>query len=243
MDFLIQYYSLLTHSVETLAAFTGLVLYKKYKHTSVKYFIWFLIIISLCEHFGLYVRYVRPDRSLHFLIGTRFQKNHWWYNLFWKVGAIMFFSYYYRKILKTNRLKSIIKYSSYIFLSFSLVYYLINFEKFFYTFFPVISVFGGIVIIICTVLYFMEILQSENVLHFYKSINFYITITIFMWWLVITPLVFYEIYHTYEMDGNRNDASFWNIRSYIYLFSNLFMYLTFTFALIFCKPEHDLISD
>ncbi|ULC57962.1 hypothetical protein MBM09_08520 [Flaviramulus sp. BrNp1-15] len=243
MDFLIQYYFLLTHSVETLAAFTGLILYKKYKYTSVKYFIWFLIIICLCEHFGLYVRYVRPDRSLHFLIGTKFQKNHWWYNLFWSIGGIMFYAFYYHKILKTRYFKLIIKHSSYCFLIFCIIYYLIRFEEFFHTFFPVIDILGGIVIFLCVVLYFIEILQSERILYFHKSINFYINATIFMWWLVITPLVFYEIYHTYEMDGNRNDASFWNIRSYIYLFSNLFMYLTFTFALIFCKPEHDLISD
>lgn len=37
-------------------------------------------------------------------------------------------------------------------------------------------------------------LQSETILSFYKSINFYISSTILIWWLVITPLVFFQIY-------------------------------------------------
>ena len=70
-------------------------------------------------------------------------------------------------------------------------------------------------------------------LAFYKSINFYISIIIFIWWLIVTPLVFFESYN------NTSDWSFVFLKWKIKLLSNVFMYLTFTFALIFCGPEQE----
>ncbi|RMZ50932.1 hypothetical protein EB822_06015 [Flavobacteriaceae bacterium PRS1] len=76
-------------------------------------------------------------------------------------------------------------------------------------------------------------LQSETILSFYKSINFYISSTILIWWLVITPLVFFQIYFL------NVDWSFIILRWQIYLFMNIFMYSSFTIALIWCKPQND----
>lgn len=42
-DFLLAYYLPLTHGFEILAAATGLLLYKKYKNSVTKYFIFFLL--------------------------------------------------------------------------------------------------------------------------------------------------------------------------------------------------------
>jgi hypothetical protein len=44
-------------------------------------------------------------------------------------------------------------------------------------------------------------------------------------------LVFYDIYNT------NGDWNFIFLKWQIYLSANVFMYLTFTFALIFCKPD------
>ncbi|GAL73156.1 hypothetical protein JCM19302_3037 [Jejuia pallidilutea] len=75
---------------------------------------------------------------------------------------------------------------------------------------------------------------------FYKSLNFYISAVIFIWWLIIAPLTFYDVYYKYEIGVGVFDKAFVDLRFQIFLFANLFMYLTYTFALIWCKLENEL---
>ena len=232
-DFLLENYELLTHTVEALAALTGAFFYKKYKNTDIKYFIWFLVYLTILDFIGGYKGYVQNDGFLSFLKGTRFVTNHWLFTLFWNIGAILFFTFYYYKILKTKHFKNIIKVAAHTFFTFSIIFIAFNWSSFFNTFFPVISILGAIIIFICTVFYFIEVLQNDSVLTFYKSLNFYISFAIFIWWLIITPLVFYDLYHS------SGDWNFIFLKWQIYLFANIFMYSTFTFALIYCKPEMD----
>lgn len=229
-DFLYKNYSLLVSLSEVSAAITGLILFKKFKTSKTKFFIWFLVYLFVCDFLAGYVYYVK-DGFLSFLKGTKFATNHWWSTSFWKIGAIVFFSFYYYKILERASFRKIIKTTGVLFFSFCIIYIGFHWEEFFIRFFPVISVLGAVVVFLCSVLYFVEILQSDRILTFYKSINFYISAAIFIWWLIITPLVFYDMYHT-SWDWN-----FIFLKWEIYLFANIFMYSTFTFALIFCKPE------
>ncbi|WP_034045028.1 hypothetical protein [Wocania ichthyoenteri] len=229
-EFLLNNYGIITHSVEAMAAITGVFLFKLYKNTEVKYFIYFLVYLTICDFFGQYKNYV-DNGFLNFLKKTIFATNHWWSTSYWKVGAILFFVFYYSKILKTVQFKNIIKISGYAFFFFSVIYIALNWGKFFNTFFPIISILGAIIIFLCSVFYFIEVLQSDKILTFYKSINFYISFAIFIWWLIITPLVFYDIYHS------NDDWNFIFLKWQIYLFANIFMYSTFTFALIYCKPD------
>lgn len=232
-EFLLEYYASISLSIEFLAAVAGLLFYKKYKASSSTDFIWFLVYLSICDFIGSYNNYIDNDGPLSFLKGTVFTRNFWWSTLFWKIGAIMFFVFYYSKILSREVFKSVIKYSGSIFFVFCVVYIVFNWEDYFVMFFPIIDVFGAIIIFMCTSFYFYEILNSESILTFYKSLNFYISAAIFIWWLIITPLVFYDIYNS------RYDWNFIFLKWQIYLFANIVMYLTFTFALIFCKPDID----
>ncbi|WP_326284477.1 hypothetical protein [Tamlana sp. 2201CG12-4] len=238
-DFLLNNYFFLTYSVELLAATTGVILYKKYKGTPAKYFIFFLVYLTICDFLGSYAKYVYPDRFFSFLIGSVIEKNHWWTTSYWFIGAIMFFAFYYRKILETKIFKKIIKFASYAFLGFSIVYIGFNIKDFFNKFFPVISILGALIIFLCSIFYFLETLLSDRILTFYKSLNFYISAAIFIWWLIIAPLDFYDVYFTYEIGNPDRDWNFVFLRWQIYLFANIFMYSTFTFALIWCKPEND----
>lgn len=232
--FLLDNYILLTHSVEAMAALAGVFFIYRYKNTETKYFIFFLIYLTICDMLNWYTLFVYPDKILSFLVGSLIERSYWWGTLFWNIGAIMFFSFYYNKVLLQENFKKIIKYSSYLFLSFSIIYILFNLEDFFRRFIPVISVLGAIIIFLCAIFYFIELLQSDRILTFYKSINFYISVAIFIWWLIITPIVFYDIYMS------KRDWNFIFLRREIYLFSNILMYSTFTFALIFCKPKKQL---
>lgn len=214
-----------------MAALTGVFLFKAYKYTATKYFICFLMYLTICDIIGEYKYLVDDGRCLSFLQSTVFSTNHWWTTSYWNIGAILFFAFYYNKILKTNVFKRIIKLSGYAFFVFSIIYIANKWESFFNTFFPVISILGAVIIFLCSVFYFIEVLQSDKLLTFYKSLNFYISVAIFIWWLIITPLVFYDLYHS------NDDWNFIFLKWQIYLFANIFMYSIFTFALIYCKPE------
>ena len=234
-EFLLNNYSVLTHSVEAMSAITGLFFFRKYKNSISKYFIYFLVFLSIGDSFNLYTKLIRNQGFLSFLEGSVLEKNYWWSTLYWKIGAILFFIFYYRKILKTEIYRKILKHSGLAFLLVSIVHIIINWEYFFSRFFPIISIMGAIIIFMCTVFYFIEVLKDERILTFYKSINFYISSAIFIWWLIITPIVFYDIY------GEYRDTVYINLRRLIYLSANIIMYSTLTFALIFCKPENDLV--
>jgi hypothetical protein len=232
-EFILKNYSLFTRFVEVLSAITGILLFKKYKLTAVKYFIYFLCYLSIGDFFSNYTKLIKNNGILSFLEGTVLEENYWWSTLFWKIGAILFFVFFYNKILKTYIYKTILKPASYFFLLISVSYILLNWDQYFTSFFPIISVLGAVIIFLCVGFYFMELLQSDKILIFYKSIYFYISVAIFIWWLIITPIVFYDIY------GENRDLNYLQLRRLLYLFANIFMYSTFTFALIWCKPQND----
>jgi hypothetical protein len=232
-QFLRNNYSFLIHLIEIISALIGIICYKKYKHTYVKYFVFYLIYIALIELIGAYPKHLIRLDLFNVIEGTIFEKNRWWFTIFWKIGGIMFFWFYFQKILKTELYIKVIKYFGLLFLIFSICNIIINFNYFFSHSLPSISIFGTLIILLCTIFYFIEVLQSNRILTFYKSLNFYIAVTIFIWWLIITPLVFYDIYFSTA------DWDFVILKWQIYLFSNFFMYLIFAIALIVSKPEYD----
>lgn len=233
-DFLLEFQKLINSSIEILAAVTGLLLYKKYKLTAAKFFIYFLVFVSFLDFSGNYSMLIKNNGVFGFLEGTVLAKNYWLFTLFWDIGAIIFFAFYYHKILENQIFRSIIKNTGYVFFIFSVGYILLNWEDLFTNYIPVITISGAVIIFLCTVFYFVEILLSDTILIFYKILPFYISVAIFIWWLITTPLVFFEIY------SSNKDWNFIFLKWQIYLFANIFMYLTFTFALIFCKPQNEL---
>ena len=234
-EFLKQYYTLTTYSVEFLAAVTGLFCLKKYKGTAAKYVIYFLIYCFLVDFLGNYPNMLRKLNLFHIVKDTLIWENYWWFTLFWKTGAILFYSFYFEKILKTPKYILMLKIARNAFLYFSIIYIIFNWKYFFNYTFPLLTTIGSCLTFMCVVFYFIEILNSERILMFYKSINFYFAATIFIWWLVITPLEYYNVYYYFNTD----DLSFVYFKWSVYLFANIFMYLTFTFALLWCNPKID----
>jgi len=236
-DFFIQNKSLITRAFEILSALIGIILFNKYRLTSAKYFIYFLVYVFLVDFIGDYPNHFNNYDFLNefqsLVHDTKYEHNIWWFTLFWDIGAVLFFAFYYIKILKNSLYKKIINYCSIIFIIYIIYYFSVYWNDLFVISIPIICVLGGIIILLCVILYFIEILLSENVVTFYKSLNFYISVAIFIWWLIVTPLTFYDIY---------NSTSDWNFVFFkwqIYLFANIFMYSTFSVGLIISNPEND----
>jgi len=216
-----------------MAASTGLLLYHKYKATEAKYFIWFLIYVVLMEFIGMYPSYFSKFGITYIIEDSIFEYNYWYYTIFWFMGSTLFYIFYYRKILTDHRFKDILKYIGILFIIGFAVNIFISWKEFFDSFFPFVNILGAFIILLCLTFYFIEMLQSDQILSFYKSLNFYISATLLVWWLVITPLVFYNIYFSTA------DWNFVFLRRDIYLFVNIFMYSSFTFALPWCRPQNN----
>ena len=219
--------------LEILAAVTGLILFNKYKHTAAKYFIYFLVYIVIFVILGRYSFYVRGEGFLNFLDGTLLERNYWWFAIFWDIGGVVFFGFYYQKILINKTAKSILNKSTFLFLIVSTVSILLTLPDFFKKPLTIINILGALIILQCVFFYFIEILQSDKILNFHKSLNFYISIAILILWLIQTPLVFFEPYY------RKTDMDYVNLRGYINLFVISFMYITYIIGLIVSKPEYD----
>ena len=235
-EFLLNNYSFTIHFVEILAAVTGMFFYKKYKDTVARYFIWFLVYVVILELIGTYPTFVKNYEFLSsvrgYLEGTKFERNYWWYTIFWRIGSVLFYAFYFSKIIKSKKTIKVIQISAVIFGFCAPLYISMHWEAFFVSSFSFVNIFGVSVILLSIVLYFVEVLQSDEILVFYKSLDFYIGSVLFIYFLIKTPLVFYDIYFS------RSDMAFVMLKATINLVCIVFMYLTFTFALIWCKPQN-----
>lgn len=230
-EFLKQYYALITYGVELLAAVTGLLCLKKYKTTAAKYFIYFLVYVFILELLGNYPKALKYIDGAYLIKDTLIETNYWWFNLFGRIGFSLFLSIIFYNILTIKIYKKIIKHTVSILISIAFLYSFLNFQSIFKTSDIVLTFISLSLILTCLVLYFLEMLQSYKVLNFYNELYFYISSAFLIWYLITTPLIFYQIYFSTA------DWSFIFLKWQIFLFANVFMYLTFTFALIYCKPE------
>lgn len=221
----------------SISAVTGLIYYKKYKHTNAKYFIWFLVYILFFEILAGYTSLVENHESLYdvklYLKGTIFEKNYWVYNLFWNILSTLFISFYYLKVLKSKKYSFVVRCATYIFVLFSIGYVTFNMDDFFYSNVIPIKIAAVSVIFLCIMFYFIEILNGDKILTFYRSFNFYVSTALLIWWLVTAPVMFYQIYFS------KADWNFVFLRWQIFLFANFFMYSMFTVAIIYSKPEDE----
>ena len=217
-----------------MAAFAAIINYKKFKKTEVKYFIFFLVYVALEDFLGGYTtfasKYSFLDGLQETIEGTFFEYNYWWFTLFWYIGSTVFFTFYYCKILKNEIFRKIIKYSCVLFLIVSAVIILNDLHAFSSSYIYTINIFGAIIILASVIFYFIEVLNSDKILSIHKSINFVISVAIFIWWLIITPIMFFDVYFSKE------DWNFVILRYQVFLFVNFFMYTTFAISLFLLKP-------
>ncbi len=231
-EFLKQNYFVLTYSVEGLAAVIGLFCLKKYKHTAVKYFICFLVYSFCIDLLGRYPTYLKSFGYFQYIDGTIFEKNYWWYALF-GITSMCFYFYYFFAILNNKLFKKVFRYVSIFLIVLSVLHFIIHIDQFYNKNSSFIRINTSVLIIFGVILYLVEVLQTEKILLFFKSINFYISSVLLIWLLITTPLTFYEIYFSTA------DWNFVFLKGHIYLSANMFMYLMFTFALLWCNPEND----
>ncbi|WP_452224591.1 hypothetical protein [Lacinutrix chionoecetis] len=185
----------------------------------------------MIEVIGSYTLYYDKFDFLEPVYNSKFRKNYWWFTIAYDIFVVILFSIFYQKIIATPRFKTILKITTLAFTVFSIGYIIHNIDALFIQLLPVIQIGGALIILLCFVLYFIELLLHNRIMYFYKSLYFYITIGIFLWWIIITPLTFYDLYFS------NADWNFIFLQWQIFLFANFIMYTTFVIGLIVSKPE------
>lgn len=232
-DVLLQHYMFVNLAVILIAAVTGLLSLHKFKQSPVSYFIYFLLYVFITHVLGSYARILNYFNSYHIIENTVFRFNFWWFTLTWYIGSAMFFAWYYKKLLKNNFLKNILQYALYVFLAVSIGSIALNFQHFFDGTFKLIRIGNMSIIMLSAVFYIYELLHTEKILEFYKDIHFYISGILLIWLLLTIPLVHFVC-------GNAaTDPNQAELKWLIMLYANIFMYLSFSLALILLKPNND----
>lgn len=220
-----------------LPAVVGVLLYKKYKKTDAKYFIWFCIYVAIVEIIGSYNFLLDKLEPLYFIKsffeGTIFENSKWWYLIFWTLGGALFYAYFFWRLVESKISKKVIKFSAIIYFSFFVLFFIIGFDEITTSAQIPINVAEAFLIVLSVLVYFLEVLKSDKVLSIFSSIYFYIGAVILLWHLIMTPLTFYELYF------NTSDMDYAIMKAVIFLVCNSIMYLTFSFALIWCKPQNN----
>lgn len=231
-EFLKGNYTLITSLVEFIAAITGLLLLRKYKTSKVKYIIYFLVYAFFVDLIGGYPSFLKENGYFHLIEGTLIERNYWWYTIFWWVGlsTIMFFVNY--QIVNTLKLKKILKYGYYLYLFQVIIYVVFRFGSIFKPD-QFVSIASLWMVVLSIIIYFFEILNSEQIIIFYRSVHFYFNSIFFVWILIIMPLEFFEAYFI------KDDWNYVLFRWKIHLLLNTFLYLSLAAALIFCKTENE----
>jgi len=231
LEILFKHNSLITHSLEALAAVIGLFCLKKYKGTPAVFFIGILVYLFLIDTIGSYPQFYGKWDFLEPIRNSKLYRNTWWFTVFFDIVAVLLITAFYLKILQNKKHRILIKYvaSAYLITSILVIYN--NFNFFLSNAFPTLYIFNAVLIITCAICYFLEIIETDNIINFYKSFYFYVSVAIFIWWFIITPLVFYDRYFILS------DRDFMVLKRSIYIFCNFFMYITFSIGLIVSKPE------
>lgn len=231
-NFLKANYSFITHFVEFVPALLGIVVFNKYKKTTAKYIIYFLIYVFVIDLVGEYPNVLIDNGYFYLIEGTLIERNYWWFNLTWFIGLSSIMVYVNYSISKSRLFRKILKYGYLLYLLQIIFYTIFKFEDLFGSGY-FISIASLWIVLLSISVYFFEILNSKRIVLFYKSIYFYFNTLFFIWILITMPLDFFEVYFIKE-DGN-----FVIFKWKIYLLSNTFLYLSLAVALLLCKTENE----
>jgi hypothetical protein len=215
---------------EWLAAISGSYFWFKTKEQTIRPFVWYLWFVVLIESSALYpYLYGRVDNSfVNWLEHSFIRKNSWIYH-FYDVGTIMLFWIFIKRNTHTKFSHKIINIVFWFSFSFFVIYilYLIVNGNFFKSINEYDMAIFTFTIFAMVLMYFRELLQSDEILNFYKSHVFYICIAMMLFHICITPLFFYSEY--YKIINPR----FNDFRSVILFVSNILLYSCYVFAFFF----------
>ncbi|WP_157811531.1 hypothetical protein [Lacinutrix sp. Bg11-31] len=211
---------------------TGIFCFNKYKNTSTRIFIFFLIYVVFVDFTGATYFYDINFKPTAYLRSIGFNSKPW-YNLLWLFGSMLFVMYYIYNVLHKKYNKILILAVTVIFTTLMLGHFFIYPQVFFKTHSSYYQLVGAFTLLIGCAIYFIEFINSESITYALRTYSFYALSAVLIWWLIVTPILLFEAYNTIS------DIDFVNLKRRIFVFANMFMYGMFAFGLVISKPQRD----
>ena len=227
-----KYHAIVTNAVEIIAAFSGFYYLSKNRNSKIRYFVYFLVFTILVEALGSYTHLYDKIEILSTLKGTRFEQNYWLFNIF-IVVSLIFYILFYRLVLTRHFHKKVLLYLLFTSLLVIPILTFIQREEFFSNNLSYNFIWTSLSVFICVCLYFYELLMSNKVLKFYKSTLFYISIGLFLWWLVFPPVVFYFPFY------NEDNKEMISMKGIILITTNIYLYSCLTIGFLWGKHQQN----
>ena len=201
---MLEYYfetSFIGHFVEFLAAVSGTYYLFKTPNAQkiIRLFVYFLWLTVFVETIGLYAAYAyfTDYKNLEFIRDSPFERNYWLYNSFHVLSFGMYF-FFFILHLNSAKIRRILTLTVFIF-QVTVILDLFYSGFFFIAYSAYASVGGTLIMVICIMAYYYEMLISDKILHFYKNLVFYVSIGVLIWNLMVTPLFIYSKYFTLQV--------------------------------------------
>ena len=224
-EYLYEFRSIITKSFEIIAAISGSWYIKKTKNEKLKIFVYYLWLTVIVEILGVYKYFLQNNYDYAWFINWKnsvFCQNSWLYNIY-SFLAIGLLGIFYSDLISSKSFKLIIRSIVFIYGIFSLVYYTFT-DAFFVMGLPYDNILASVIVSIYVILYFIELMNSDYILQYYKLPSFYISVALLLWHLCATPLFIYNSYLT------PFNTEFVNFRILLLLYINIFTYSCIAFG-------------
>lgn len=227
-NFLIAYQSYITIFFELVAAIAGSYYLKRTNDNVVRVFVYYLWLTVSVEILGTYPYLLQYDVDYAWLNAIKnsvFGMNIWLYNIY-SYLAIGFISIFYFSLMTNKKSKIAVLSTMAIFSVFAIFYFTFT-DAFFKAALPYHFFISVSIISLYVLLYFLQLIKSEEILDFYKMPSFYISIILLLWYLCVIPLFIFDGYF------KSINSDFVRFRTLLLLFINLCTYSSFTFAFLY----------
>ena len=227
-DFLINYGGIITILFELLAALAGSYYLRKVNNSLLRVFVYYLWLTVGFEILGRYTYLMDYDYDYGWFIAIKnsvFSNNTWLYNIYAYLG-IGFISIFYYNLMTNFKARITVLSTLGAFSLFSILYFTLT-DAFFQTTLPYHFFISVSIICLYVLLYFLQLINSDKILDYYKLPSFYISITLLLWYLCIIPLFIFDGYF------KSINSEFVRFRTILLLFINICTYSSFTFAFLY----------
>ncbi|WP_046755294.1 hypothetical protein [Kordia jejudonensis] len=167
-----------------IAALVAAIWYwKRYKHSTQRHFLWFLMYVVCHEIVGLSYKYFFK------------MSNDIFYNLYTIISFLFYFLWFYKILQKRKWFVHIIL------TTFSILFLYDLFDKNpFHELYLNPIIVGSFGVLILTISYFVELLNTDSIVSFARSQTFWIVTGLFSFYIGLLPLLLFHAYLKYGSD-------------------------------------------
>lgn len=227
-DFLIAYQAIITIFFEIIAALSGSYYFRKVKDNQLRIFVhylWLTVIVEIVGNYSYLMLYDFDNEWFNAIKNSVFRRNTWLYNIY-SYLAIGFISIFYYNLMTNIKSKITVLSTMGVFSVFSILYFTLT-DAFFITALPYHFFISVSIICLYVLLYFLQLINSDKILDYYKLPSFYISITLLLWYLCVIPLFIFDGYF------KSISSDFGRFRTLLLLFINICTYSSFAFAFLY----------